>query len=163
MFIDESKKDTILSRLEKIDNNDFETIKYFYEKKLKHKDLIISQLKNKFKEEREKCLNNEKKYQEIDNQYVKFLEGKDKITDMLKYLQENLLLSQKTIENLEKINSVKEKNLLNLQKEIIDQEERISSLVQEIDTLQKEINELNSVLQLSNDKNSNSFFQRIFK
>lgn len=150
-------------KLKNLDNQDIISLASIFQNRLKQKDNLITNLKRTINEEKVKSASYENKLKEMGNQYGKFLEGKDRLNDILKYLQENLSLREEEINKLNKLNSNKENEITSLKNEISLQEDRIHSLVEEIRNLQKEIDSLSIQSNLNESKPGNSFFDKIFK
>ncbi|MEA4827120.1 MAG: hypothetical protein VB130_10865 [Clostridium sp.] len=158
-----SKKSTKLYELDNLNNPDIISLVSIFQNRLKQKDHLITHLKRTINEEKVKSTSYENKLKEMSSQYGKFLEGKDRLNGILKYLQENLSLREEEIDKFKKLNNIKENEIISLKNEISLQEDRIHSLVEEIRNLQKEIEYLSNQSNLNESKSSNSFFDRIFK
>lgn len=119
-----------------------------YEKLLKEKDRLITEINYEVKEQRNQSLLYEKKYNSINKKYIQYEKEKGLLSENINSLQEMLISKDKKINQLENLNLEKEKHITSLNNKITEIE-HITSLKEE------ELISLKDNFNLQNDKISN--------
>lgn len=94
-----------------------------YEKLLKEKERLITEINYEVKEQRNQSLLYAQKYNSINGKYIKYEKEKELLSENINSLQEILISKNKKINQLEKLNLEKEKQIKSLNNKIADTEE----------------------------------------
>ncbi|WMJ81120.1 hypothetical protein RBU49_02395 [Clostridium sp. MB40-C1] len=116
-----------------------------FEKLIKQKERLISQLKFSLEDEKSQIGMYESKYNIIQKKYDECEKGKELMLDNINSLQENLMEKDKKINELEDINLEKESQVISLNKKIDELEKSIHSLKEEFLNHKDKVSQLEDI------------------